>query len=142
MGSKVVPEQLKNKQTNKQTKRRLFWEDVFKEWTPEADPASSCKQARLPAEGLGHQPRHRTFVLQFALPYVLCWDKGDTEIMEVAANDWSSLKPVLRGSPALTLPGAPGPRYWTAQSPRTEPTRLAKKKERKEIIPHDILLSS
>ena len=34
----------------------------------EPEPAISCNQARLPVEGLGHQPSHKAFDLQFVLP--------------------------------------------------------------------------
>ena len=34
----------------------------------ELEPAVSCNQASPPVEGLGHQPSHKTFDLQFALP--------------------------------------------------------------------------
>lgn len=34
----------------------------------ELELATSCRQARLPVEGLGHEPSYKTFVLQLALP--------------------------------------------------------------------------
>lgn len=34
----------------------------------ESELAIFCDQARLPLEGLGHKPSHKTFDLQFVLP--------------------------------------------------------------------------
>lgn len=49
----------------------------------------------------------------------------------------------MRGSPCLSLPGWPGTRDWTDQSPRIKPN-MTDKKETKvhEMITNDILLYS
>ena len=39
------------------------------------EPVTFCNQARLQVEGLGHQPSHKTFDLQFVLPAVF-WDRS------------------------------------------------------------------
>ena len=47
----------------------------------ETEMVISYSQARLPVEGLGYQPSHKTFDIQFVYQ---CWGKGDTEIMGMA----------------------------------------------------------
>jgi hypothetical protein len=44
----------------------------------------SYNQARLPVEGLGHQPSHKSFNLHFFSAYNMCWGKGGSEIVGVA----------------------------------------------------------
>lgn len=52
-----------------------------------------CNQAWLPVQGLGHQPSHRTFDLQFALPARCPEVEQVQNLWEWPASDWSSLRP-------------------------------------------------
>jgi hypothetical protein len=52
--------------------------------------AISCNQARLSVEGLGHQPSHKTFNLQF----VLSERCAEVRVAQTCANDWSNLRPM------------------------------------------------
>jgi hypothetical protein len=51
----------------------------------ELEPAISCNQARLPMEGLGHQPRNKTLNPQFVLP-IRCVGVKDAAEFEEGAN--------------------------------------------------------
>lgn len=58
------------------------------------EPAISCKQARLPMEGLGHQSKHKTLDLHFVLPTGFADIKVAQKLWDWLTNDWSNLKPM------------------------------------------------
>lgn len=60
----------------------------------ESTPAISSNQARLPVEGLGDQPSHKTFELQFVLPAGCAGVKVAQELWKWPTSDWSSLRPM------------------------------------------------
>jgi hypothetical protein len=100
---------------------------------PEPELAISYNKARLPKEGLWHQPTHKTFDLQCVLPTRCVGIKGCTEIVGIT-NEWlvHLETQATRGSPALTLPGGPGTRSWITQRPRIEPNTSGNKQANKQ----------
>lgn len=66
-----------------------------------------CNQIRLAVKGLRHQPSHKTFSLQFALPTKCDGVKVVQKLWEQPTNDWSSLRPQHKNKHTLTLPRGP-----------------------------------
>jgi hypothetical protein len=58
----------------------------------ELEMATSCSQARLPMEGLGHQSSHKTFNSQFALSIRCAGIKMEQKMMEWPSNDCLNLR--------------------------------------------------
>ena len=87
----------------------------------EPEPATSCNQARLLVEGLGH---HQNYIPTTCPACKMCQGKGGTEIVGVVnSSSVVYLKTyATRGRPPLTLPGEPGTRGWIAWRPRIEQT--------------------
>lgn len=72
-------------------------------WGMEPEPAVFYNQARLPKEGLGHQPSHKTFNLQFVLP-IRYRGKDGAEIEGIANQCLVHVEThAMRGSPLLIL---------------------------------------
>ena len=86
------------------------------------DMAIFCNQARLPMEGLGHQPSHKIFDLPFVLPARHAGvNKGG---QPMTSTTWDSC---MRGNQVLTLLRRPGSRVWMTQRPRLEQNTTEKK---------------
>ena len=94
----------------------------------ETGSAISYNQARLPVQGLGAQPSHLIFGLEFTPIFKIRWNKGGAETMEVA-NQWlvQLETHTIRESPPLPVLRGPGHRGWTTQRLRIEPNKIYEK---------------
>jgi hypothetical protein len=61
----------------------------------EPEPSTFYNQARLPVVGLGHQPSHKSFNLQPALPARCAGAMVVQNSREWPTTDWSNLRPTL-----------------------------------------------
>lgn len=73
----------------------------------EPESAASYNQARLPVEGLEHQPSHFNFDLQFVLSARCAGVHVAQELQEWQINNWSSLRSMPQRDPTPILPEGP-----------------------------------
>ena len=76
----------------------------------EPEPAISCNQARLPVEGLAHQPSHKNLDLRLVLLARCPGVKVAQKLWEWPTSDWSSLRPIpCEVTPPQHCPGVQEP---------------------------------